>query len=195
MQPQMQPHGQPRDAAWYMDAGVLWRKPTHFFPARHDAPAECLNCYVRLVVYATLALFVLRGRVGHLVAGATIVALLSLSFHVGGGGAEEYEDEEAPACTRSSRNNPFANALPGAALRRAPACRYDDHATDVEANFSHGLVKNMYDVYDKENGRRQFMTMPVTQSAPDTMAFAQFCYGGAGRPTCKEDTTQCTGTR
>lgn len=187
-----------RDPAWYSDAGILWRKPLDFFPARHDTPAECLNCYVRLVLYATLAMFVLRGRVGHVVAGAAIVALLSVSFHVGGGGSEEYEDEEVPACTRSTRNNPFANVLLGDLAsnpRRAAACAYDDHATDVEANFSHGLVKNMYDVYDKENGRRQFVTMPVTQSAPDTVAFAHFCYGGAGRPTCKEDTSRCTGTR
>lgn len=100
------------------------------------------------------------------------------------------------ACTLSTPNNPFANMLlsdlasnPG----RPPACKYDQHKDLIRHNFNRGLVRNAYDVYEKENSQRQWMTMPVTTSAPDTIAFAQFCYGNAGRPTCKEDPSRCTG--
>lgn len=99
-------------------------------------------------------------------------------------------------CTKSTPDNPFGNMLlsdlatnPG----RAPACKYDDQKDLVRSNFNIGLVRNAYDVYEKENSQRQWMTMPVTTSAPDTIAFAQFCYGNAGRPTCKEDPSRCTG--
>lgn len=100
------------------------------------------------------------------------------------------------ACTLSTPNNPFANMLlsdlatnPG----RPPACKYDQHKDLIRHNFNRGLVRNAYDIYEKENSQRQWMTMPVTTSAPDTIAFAQFCYGNAGRPTCKEDPSRCTG--
>lgn len=100
------------------------------------------------------------------------------------------------ACTRSTPDNPFANFLVADLARdpgRPAACRYDEHKHEIETNFNRGLVRNAYDLYDKENSQRQFMTMPVTTSAPDTIAFAQFAYGGAGRRTCKEDPTRCTG--
>lgn len=99
-------------------------------------------------------------------------------------------------CTLSTPDNPFANMLlsdladrPG----RAPACKYDDQADLIRQNFNRGLVRNAYDVYEKENSQRQWMTMPVTTSTPDTVAFAHFCYGNAGRKTCKEDPSKCTG--
>ena len=96
----------------------------------------------------------------------------------------------------STPDNPFANMLvsdlatnPG----RPRACAYDQHANLIEKHFNQGLVRNLYDVYDKENSQRQFMTMPVTTAAADVSAFARYCYGGLGRKTCKEDTAKCTG--
>lgn len=100
------------------------------------------------------------------------------------------------ACTASTPDNPFANMLVSdlaANPSRPPACSYDTHSNLIEKHFNQGLVRNLYDVYDKENSQRQFMTMPVTTSAADVSAFARFCYGGMGRKTCKEDTAKCTG--
>ncbi len=100
------------------------------------------------------------------------------------------------SCTLSTPDNPFANMLIGDLANnpgRPPACKYDVHKDQIRENFNRGLVRNGYDLYEKENSQRQFMTMPVTTSAPDTIAFAHFCYGNAGRPTCKEDPSRCTG--
>lgn len=96
-------------------------------------------------------------------------------------------------CVKSSPDNPFANFLVSDPRNRPAACKYDEHADLVETNFGQGLVKDVYDVYDKQNSRRQFYTMPVSASIPDTVAFAQWCYGGRGRATCKEDGAACTG--
>lgn len=101
-----------------------------------------------------------------------------------------------PRCTASTPDNPFGNMLLSDLNDRpdrAPACKYDDQAELIRQNFNRGLVRNAYDVYEKENSQRQWMTMPVTASAPDTVAFAHFCYGNAGRTTCKEDPSKCTG--
>lgn len=247
--------------AWYDDISVLWLHGGEFFPAKHHTERERLNAMVRLVVYASVAAFVVGGRAEALVVGAALVAALSLSVKFSkpppnamiqddttaidttaiddNDDDEEDEEEETDGaveattstelanwehvrqiaaeasgvgrygtatgkpvastkrrCKLSTPNNPFANMLlsdlatdPG----RPRACAYDKHADLIKKNFNRGLVRNLYDVYDKENSQRQFMTMPVTTSAADVSAFARYCYGGLGRKTCKEDTTKCTG--
>jgi hypothetical protein len=75
---------------------------------------------------------------------------------------------------------------------RAPACSYDAPgvADEMRRGFNRGLFKNLEDVYEVENSQRQFYTMPVTTSAPDTIAFAEFLYGSRGK-TCKEAPEKC----
>lgn len=116
--------------------------------------------------------------------------------HAVGGVRPKHAARAATQCTRSTPSNPFANVLltdladnPG----RAPACKYDEHQAEIRDNFNRGLVRNVYDIYEKENSQRQFMTMPVTTALPDTVAFANWCYGSAARPTCKEVPGKCTG--
>lgn len=198
------------DDAWYNDIGVLARRPDEFWPTGEHTAEERLNALVRLVAYTSLGVFLYRTQAKFVAFGLGAVLLLSM-VHMrdrrqpradGGAGkpvwrkAQSGPRGKAPACTLSTPNNPFANMLvsdlatnPG----RPPACKYDDQADLIEKNFNQGLVRNMYDVYDRENSRRQFMTMPVTTASADTIAFAQFCYGNAGRSTCKEDPKRCTG--
>lgn len=116
--------------------------------------------------------------------------------HAVGGVRPKHSARATTQCTRSTPSNPFANVLltdladnPG----RAPACKYDEHQAEIRDNFNRGLVRNVYDIYEKENSQRQFMTMPVTTALPDTVAFANWCYGSAARPTCKEVPGKCTG--
>lgn len=176
------------EPAWYEDVRVVWAAPAQFFPAAHHTAAQRLNCVVRLALYAALAIYVLLGDASAFLVAALVIAAFTAAHHRTDA---DYEDESVE-CTRSSPDNPFANYLVGDPPSKQGACAYDAHADAVEANFARGLVKNLYDVYDKENGRRQFVTMPVTTALPDTVAFARYCYGGGG-PTCKEDTAMCRG--
>ena len=209
------------DTAWYRDLTVLARRPVEFWPNQVQTEDERLNSLVRLLAYVTLAVYMYRRDLKFLSFGVGAVAFLSLVHRFGNGpsrcagtgaaaatvskrsaacgrrsGREATRTPPEATCTRSTPNNPFANLLvsdlatnPG----RAPACNYDAHKDEIERNFNKGLVRNMYDVYDKENSQRQFMTMPVTTAAPDTAAFARFAYGNVGRTTCKEDPSRCTG--
>lgn len=203
------------DPAWYRDLSSLVRRPTEFWPSRDQTSDERLNSLVRLLAYATLAVFLYRKNFKYVAFGMGAVLVLSV-VHARGSSRESIQcsgprscrvstanikpasvQRAKQACTRSTPNNPFGNMLvsdladnPG----RPPACKFDDQAEAVQQNFNRGLPRNMYDLYDRENSQRQFVTMPVTTSAPDTVAFAQFCYGGAGRKTCKEDPSRCTGS-
>jgi hypothetical protein len=100
----------------------------------------------------------------------------------------------AAGCTRSTPENPFGNLLlTDIADRpdRPPACSYDEMKDESTKNFERGLFMNSTDVFSKENSQRQFYTMPVTTTIPDTYAFAQFLYGGS--KNCKTTPKECTG--
>lgn len=209
------------DPAWYHDVRALVRRPAEFWPAMHQTPEERLNSVSRLALYVGAALAAYRRHPKYLAFAAGIVAVLGLLASLaatsrrrrrGRGGVDDARSRwqrpvaaiagvrvpharpAARLCTRSSPQNPFANWLLTDGPNRPPACPYDEHKEDIRTNFNRGLVRNAYDIYEKENSQRQFHTMPHTTSTPDTVAFAQFCYGSSGRPTCKEQPSRCTGS-
>jgi hypothetical protein len=139
------------------------------------------------------------------VLGLAIVIIISLAYALGAKKKvknEAYSNirpktltREKKACYKSDPNNPFGNATVGALLGdegKAPACGYDEPgvASQIRKNFNKGLFRNLDDVYEVENSQRQFYTMPVTTSAPDTIAFGEFLFGSKGT-TCKEDPSKC----
>lgn len=208
-----------RDSVWYEDARVLLRRPSEFWPAIDQTPDERLNSMVRLIAYCAIAIYAYRRNHRYLAFALGAITLLSLAHKGVAGTATErrcgapgtramgcaapiagmrraHVQPKDTACTRSSPDNPFGNFLVGdylSAPGRPPACKYDQHKQDIQHNFNRGLVRNAYDIYDKENSQRQFVTMPVTTSTADTIAFAQFAYGAMGKPTCKEDPSRCSG--
>ena len=104
------------------------------------------------------------------------------------------EPISAPGCVASTPENPFGNLLLTDITDRPDrpaACAYDAMKDDVEKNFERGLFLNSTDIFKKENSQRQYYTMPVSTTVPDTYAFAQFLYGNS--KNCKSTPSQCTG--
>lgn len=207
-------YGDLYDPPWYDDVRVLWNRPTEFFPTATQSDDERFNAVVRLVAYAAVGCSFVRGTPKMLVFGAAVIAFLSLSYRVGKKTMRNVMSEpyahltpgtvqrRPQKCTPPTADNPFMNATVGSLMAdpgRASACPYSEVKNQVWKGFDNGLFKNLEDVYDVENSQRQYYVMPVTTSAPDTIAFAQFCYGSktANESTCKEDTSRCAprGTR
>jgi Family of unknown function (DUF5762) len=192
------------DPVWYRDMGILQAKYDEFFPTASQSDAERLNAFVRLVGYASVAAFLIRFDPKYLIMGAAIVGVVSYAYEIYGKRARDepfanirpQNVQKGPRkCSRSTPENPFSNMTIGTLINeptRAPACSYDDDgvAGDIRRNFNRGLFRNLEDVYEVENSQRQFYTMPVTTSAPDTIAFAEFLYGSRGK-TCKELPEKC----
>lgn len=184
------------DEIWYRDVQVLLRRWKEFFPTPDQTSTERVNALVRLVIYATLAMFVYNRQPRTLVFGAGIVAVVSVAF--GGARSENYPaqpttsvEQGSAQCTQPTKDNPFSNVLLGDLSndKRPPACKYDDVRDEVSKQFNSGLFRNIEDVYDKENSQRQFYTMPVTTTIPDTAAFSNFLYGGM--KSCKDNMAHC----
>ncbi|AGE51544.1 hypothetical protein PBCVCvsA1_457L [Paramecium bursaria Chlorella virus CvsA1] len=195
-----------QDPVWFQDLSVIFKRPSEIIPTRDQSDSERINAMVRLVLYCSFAVALIRQNYLYAVLGMAIIAIISLAYALG---AKKTKSNEAygnirpysvkrskKSCSKSSANNPFSNATVGALLdneARPPACSYDDAgmAATMRKNFNKGLFRNLDDVYEVENSQRQFYTMPVTTAAPDLTAFGQFLYGSKGA-TCKEDPSKCT---
>jgi len=194
-----------QDPIWFKDISILYKRPSEIIPTRDQSDTERVNAIVRLVLYCSFSVALIRQNFLYAVLGLAIIAIISLAFALG---AKKKATNEAygnispysvrrnkKSCSNSSANNPFSNATVGALLdneARPPACSYDDvgMAATMRKNFNKGLFRNLDDVYEVENSQRQFYTMPVTTAAPDLTAFGQFLYGSKGT-TCKEDNSKC----
>lgn len=192
------------DSIWFKDIRILVDRPSEIIPTRDQTDAERVNALVRLVMYCSLSVALIRSNAMYAVLGLAIIVIISLSYALGakeGVKNEAYSNirpktvkREKKACYKSNPLNPFGNATVGALLDdegKTPACGYDEPgvASQIRKNFNKGLFRNLDDVYEVENSQRQFYTMPVTTSAPDTIAFGQFLFGN--KKTCKEDPSMC----
>jgi hypothetical protein len=192
------------DQIWYQNIKVLFLRPKEIIPTRDQSDAERVNAIVRLVLVCSLAVALMRSNAMYLVLGLAIIVIVSLAFALGA--KKKFKNEsysnlrpttvkrENKAFSPSTKDNPYSNATVGALLDdpgRAPASRYDSPgvASEIRKNFNQGLFRNLDDVYEVSNSQRQYITQPVTTSAPDTIAFAEYLYGR--KATCKEDPSLC----
>ena len=193
-----------QDKIWFQDLSVIFKRPSEIIPTRDQSDSERVNAIVRLVLYCSFAVALIRQNYLYAVLGLAMIAIISLAYALGSkkqksneayGNIRPYSVKRSKkSCSNSSANNPFSNATVGALLdneARAPACSYDDTgvAANIRKNFNKGLFRNLDDVYEVENSQRQFYTMPVTTAAPDLTAFGQFLFGN--KATCKENPSLC----
>ena len=194
-----------QDPIWFDNVRVLWNRPSEIIPARDQSDAERVNALVRLVMYCSIAVALIRYNIMYAVLGLAIVVIISLSYALGkkkNVQNESYSNirphtvrRENKTYSMSTPDNPFGNATVGALMddpAKPPMIGYDEPgvARDIRKNFNKGLFRDVQDVYEVENSQRQFYTMPSTTSAPDTIAFAEYLFGRPGE-TCKENTKMC----
>jgi len=101
---------------------------------------------------------------------------------------EKFEDYlESKQCTQPNPHNPFANPMPFDDRKRKPACntlRNPLMKQRVEVAFDDGVFRDVNDIFDKNNAKRQFNTLPATTYPHDQTSFANWLYKRP--PTCKE---------
>lgn len=177
---------------WYSNPSCLFLDWTVFFPRRGMTPADFLNASVRFILYASILIAVYRNEYMPFVYGILIIGLLSIIY-----APKMHHHDPAPThthaqkdnfCTRPSKTNPFMNVLPHEFTKDKPAAcpSTPDQDDEVNTYFEHGLVREISDPYKKRASDRQFMTMPVTSSIPDTQAFRNYVFENtADGPRCK----------
>ena len=98
---------------------------------------------------------------------------------------EEFIDTDN--VTNPTENNPFMNPLPFDDRMRGPATNYLNDPVknaEVETLYEKYMPTDPNNIFDRNNGAREFFTLPTTTYPSDQKDFAMWLYGTP--PTCKE---------
>lgn len=199
-----------KDQFWSHNIPVLFDKKrlVEFVPTYDMSQEEKLNAVTRLFVYTGVVLFAYTRQVWPLyipILGMFFVVFLYRTSRKQRGEQTDSIDKDPtpalkdentiirpPYCTPPTRNNPFMNILMNEWAdnpTRPAACEYPGVDQEIEDHFNYDLYKDIDDLYEKNNGQRQFFTMPYTTIPNDQGSFAKWLYSVPS--TCKEDQENC----
>lgn len=202
-----------KDKFWSENFGVLFekRRLVEFVPTADMTQEEKLNALTRLVFYTGLVIFVYNRQIWTLYIPILGMFFLLFLYNMsrkqrGDNTSKDSKDSKdstpdlkddstiirPPLCTPPTRNNPFMNVLMNEWVdnpTRPPACEYPGVDQEVEDHFNYDLYKDIDDLFEKNNGQRQFFTMPYTTIPNDQNSFAKWLYEVPS--TCKEDQSNC----
>lgn len=188
---------------WYQDISEFITKENYmiFFPSSAMSFAEQLNALMRLALYFSFALLLIKQDSNVLFIPIFVAILTFVLWSTDdknkkrekdllskGGMCEEYVSKEL--CQKPSRDNPFMNVLVSDLAhnpQRPRACRLQGRVKhEVKKHFDHNLYRDVDDVFHKKASDRQFYTTPSTTIPNDSVGYAKWLYGNNNKTTCKE---------
>ena len=176
-----------------------------FFPEKLMNFSEQLNSLLRLSIYFSLIVFVLKYDIRiflvPLVTGLFTWFLYNIDtvnrkskekFLESNNLSEDPHDKSI--CQKPTKNNPYMNVLMNEYNdnpQRKPACDINTNVTKNEAKayFDENMYRDVGDVYEAQTTDRQWVTNPITTIPNDQVEFAKWLYNKG--PTCKEQGIQC----
>ena len=189
------------EKVWFENLKDLYRRDRllQFWPNRFQNKEEKINSFSRFVLYAGVLISIYQKSANALI--ISIIILLSLFLilqrktNTKNVNVRYYNPKGTAMikekCQLPTTNNPFANVLMGDPSYRNQACPIDSVHTDVKDKFNSTVVKNEFDIYDRENSQRQFYTTSNTLIPNDQSGFANWLYGN--QKVCKTQPKACTG--
>ena len=184
------------DPFWFQELDILVRgdRIVEFVPFDELTYTEKLNAIMRFSVYAALLLFAYRRQSGAFLFPLFVAGLTLYMYKFNKRAYIGHETKQkARKCTHSTLNNPFMNVLMSDYSddpSRPPACKTESEEK-VEHNFRRNLYRNSFDdIYGRDQSRRQFYTMPVTDiEQSDYENYVNWLYNRGS--SCKTDNSRC----
>jgi hypothetical protein len=186
------------DTFWSINPKILFQQDrlVEFFPRKEFTREENLNALARLGIYIGIVVSLYKANPMYLY--IPVAVLLFTQFIYSHSKKEEKETFE-PTDVKPTLNNPFMNPsvsdyIDNPTKPAAPKYYENTEAdqkirADIEEKFGYNLYMDVSELYGKNNGQRQFYTVPSTTIPNDADAFRKWCYKGAS--TCKDDTNKC----
>ena len=192
---------------WYNNFSILYETDsiTEIFPSKRFDILRKMNAIVRLsIIYSLFMYFMKREHkymtIPFIVMGITwIVWYKQEEIHVDAIMKDSMSDKIGDlvklndlntACRVPIKDNPFMNpslsdyGSPNPPPKSCPSYNNVGVQRRVEELFNEDLYRDVNDIFSKNNGQRQFYTVPGNQVPNDQGSFGQWLYGGP--PTCKE---------
>lgn len=197
---------------WTSDITTLYAggRARQLVPTKEMTYNERVNALVRLVILATVCVYLYNRDGRYLLYGLFSVGLLTFVAAYGAGRPPRAPRPGVPPasvapagggpygpypCTPPTVNNPFGNVLltdfkynPD----RPPACDVDLVSDDIKRAYGANMYRDADDIDFRKSGLINFYTMPDTSTyQAGREEFARACYGSGD--TCKQDQSRCTG--
>ena len=71
------------DPIWFKNLRILVDRPSEIIPSRDQSDAERVNALVRLVLYCSLSVALIRSNAMYAVLGLAIIVIISLAYALG----------------------------------------------------------------------------------------------------------------
>lgn len=184
---------------WKDDVSVLFQhnKILEIFPSRYYDINRKLNSIVRLSILYTIIMYLIK-RDNKLLLIPIIILIITYGINNKKGEKVEFtnplediisEYDMNSSCKIPTKDNPFMNTNiteygKPSVNRSCPSYNNVGVQNRIHELYGDGLYKDFQDVFDKNTGERQFITMPNTQVPNDTDSYMKWLYGGPS--TCKE---------
>jgi len=187
---------------WYLDPKHLFTEHNYynFFPSKEMSFSEQLNALVRMSIYFSLLIFILRQDTNIFMIPIFVCLFTYFIYTVDTNNKlnetmllEENNLDKDPntkeLCTKPTENNPFMNVLMNEYTenpKRKKACDINriDIKRKAQKYFDKRLYRSVSDIFNKEASDRQWVTNPISTIPNDQGGFAEFCWGQS--KTCKE---------
>lgn len=197
------------DKIWVNDMKILFDTDrfVEFVPTKDMSNGEKLNAIVRLALYISIILAILKNNYLYFYI-FIFVLIVTYLIYVFNDDIEQFDNinifskaeainklNDKKNCVRPTKNNPFMNPLLTDDRNRGPACDayYNPEIEgEITNNFNNSLYQDVNDIFNNKNSQRSFYTVPSTTFPNNQDQFASWLYKTP--KTCKEgNTDQCVG--
>ena len=193
---------------WYENSSILYEKDYifEFVPSKRFDINRKLNSIVRLSIIYSIIMYLIGKNNKYLIipfitlcvtwiiwrkhTDTRVESVMNKSINNQLDDLVVINDLETE-CRVPTKDNPFMNPLldeyNNNTLQKPKACpSYNNIGIQnrIEELFNQDLYRDVKDVFGKNNGQRQFYSVPGNQVPNDQGSFSQWCYGMP--KTCKE---------
>lgn len=187
---------------WFQDIKHLFTVTNYnkFFPSKDMTFSEQLNTIVRLSIYFSILVFILRKDSTIFMIPIFVGLFTYFIYNIDTQNKNNetmYLEEKnlyknphtEEICVKPSENNPFMNILMNEYKenpQRNKACDVsrNDIKKSAQKFFDKKLYRSVSDIFNKEASDRQWVTNPITTIPNKQMEFAEWCWGQS--KTCKQ---------
>lgn len=176
------------DSFWAKDPSILINKDrlSEFYITNCMSKDEKLNAIVRFFIYSSILCSLYLNNPRYLL---LIILALIITYFINKNSTETFDTQEnidpqqqIQDTVKPTIDNPFMNPNIFDDPTKFKATKYDDNSPeseqikkDIYNKFSYNLYKDVSDIFDSNNGFRQFYTVP--DNINEYEEYKQFMYG------------------
>jgi Family of unknown function (DUF5762) len=175
------------DPFWSDSIKILFDKErlSEFYPSEDMTETEKLNAIVRFFIYASIIAMLYTNNVKYAFLAIIIMIITYIINKNKDAKVETFELQQTPTVVPTvvpTKDNPFMNPniFDDPVKFKAPKYYENNEESnkikkEIYKNFSYNLYKDVSDIYDTNNGFRQFYTVPDNLNGHEE--YKDFLYG------------------